>query len=202
MILRQALAFAVFLCVPLAPLTSRALDRGPVDVQDRVLDLLLPMDVESKPYFVKIILRFRSDASQLALVVYPGREAELIRSSLNGMNTSDLTQLVSEALAENPRVTDAEIAAKVRVRTTRLPVQYKALEPMLNDLKNIKISPFLSTRVGVDEVRWYEFWFDSGQEYVHYKIFDVATVHDPQDNLARWMTRFRTTCDGFSNPKS
>jgi hypothetical protein len=85
---------------------------------------------------------------------------------------------------------DEEIAAKVRVQTTRAPVEYKAVEPALNDLKSIKISPFFQTRISVDEYSEYDYWFDSGQESVHYRICANATG-DPQDQLAHWMARFR-----------
>jgi hypothetical protein len=198
---RNAIACAAMLCVLFAPAKLDAQDRNPLDVHDRVLDLLFPLNVESKPYFVKLILRFHSDASQLALVVYPGGESELVRSTLDSMNARDLFQLVSRTLTENAHVNEEEIAVKVKVRTTHFPTQYKTMEPMLNDLKAIRISPFLNTRIGVDDVTWYDFWFDTGQESVHYKIFGDSTWRDPQDNLARWMTRFRATCEGLVNPK-
>ena len=199
---RNAIACAATLFVLFAPTKLDAQDRDPLDAHDRVLDLLFPLKVESKPYFVKLILRFHSDASQLALVVYPGGESELVRSTLDSMNARDLFQLVSKTLIENPHANEEEIAAKVKVRTTRFPTQYKTMEPMLNDLKAIRISPFLNTRIGVDEVTWYDFWFDTGQESVHYKILYNSTLGDAQDNLARWMTRFRATCEGLVNRKS
>lgn len=197
----KAIACAALLCVPFAPANPSPLDSTPADVHQRVLDLLFPTNVESKPYYVKIVLRFHDAPSQIALVVYPGRESELIRCSLDNINASDLSQFISKSLAENPQMNEAEIAAKVKVRTTRLPIQYKTVEPMLNDLKAIKISPFLATRVAVDEFTWYDFWFDSGQESVHYKILDDSFRHDPQDKLARWMTQFRATCQNLMKPK-
>jgi len=198
----KAMVSAVLLCVPPASANPGALDRDPLAVHERVLNVLFPTDVESRPYYVKLILRFHDDASQLALVVYPGGASELIRSSLENMNASDLFQYVSKSLTENPQVNEGEIAAKVRVRTTHFPVQYKTVEPLLNDLKAIRISPFLATRIGVDEVTWYDFWFDSGQESVHYKIFSDSTLREPQDRLARWMTQFRAACQNVMKSKS
>lgn len=192
----KAIASAMVLCVLSAPAQPQTPDRNSQDVYVHVLALLFPLDVESKPYYVKLILRFHDDDSQLALVVYPGGESEIVRSTLDSMNGRDLFKLVSTTLTENPHVNEAEIAATVKVRTTRSHIEYKALEPMLNNLKAIRISPFLATRVGVDEVTWYEFWFDSGQESVHYKIFGDSgdpTGHAPQDKLAGWMTKFRAT---------
>lgn len=185
-----------------APTHLHAQAHNPSDFQDRVLDVLFPLDVESKPYFVKLVLRFHDDASQLALVVYPGGDSEVVRSTLDGMNASKFFQFISATLTEHPNAQPVEIAAAVKVRTTRSPVGYKTLEPMLNDLKAIKISPFLNTRIGVDEVTWYDFWFDSGEESVHYRIFGGPTLRDPQDNLARWMTRFRATCESLARRRS
>ena len=198
----KAFVCTALLCVPFAPALSKAQNIRPFDVNDRVLNLLFPLNIESKPYYVKLVLRFHDEPSQLALVVYPGGESELIRSSLDNMNGSDLFQYVSKALTENPHLSETEIAAKVTVHTTRSPVQYKTLEPMLNDLKTIRISPFLATRVGVDEVIWYDFWFDSGQESVHYRIFGDSALRDPQDKLAQWMTQFRAVCQNMAKPKS
>ena len=196
MVYRAAIASVALLCLLSAPGRSQTPDRNSQDVYVHVSALLFPFDVESKPYYVKLIMRFHDDDSQLAIVVYPGGESEIVRSTLDNMNGRDLLQLVSTTLTENPHVNEAEIAAKVKVRTTRSHVEYKTLEPMLNNLKAIRISPFLATRVGVDEATWYEFWFDSGQESVHYKIFGDSgdsTGRAPQDKLARWMTKFRAT---------
>jgi hypothetical protein len=114
------------------------------------------------------------------------------------MNGRELFQLISK----NPNANEAELATKVKVHTTRSPLEYKALEPALDELKAIRISPFLATRVGVDEVTWYDFWFDSGQESVHYRILDDSGSGDPQDKLAQWMTRFRTRCQSMVQRKS
>src|SRR5580704_16377850 len=144
MTFRNAMAWAATLFLVFAPTKLDAQYRNPLDADDRVLDLLFPLNVESKPYFMKLTLRFRNDASQLALVVYPGGESELVRSTLDSMNARDLFDLVSKTLIENPHANEEEIAANVKVRTTRFPTQYKTMEPMLNDLKAIRISPFLN----------------------------------------------------------
>jgi hypothetical protein len=203
MTFRNATACAAMLCFLFTPVKLDAQERNPLNVHDRVQDLLFPLNVESKPYFLKLILRFPSDASQLALVVYPGGEAEIVRTTLDSMHARDLLQLVSKTLTENPHINEEEIVAKVKVRTTRFPTQYKTMEPILNDLRSIRISPFLNTRIGLDEVTWCDFWFDTGgQESVHYKVLGNSTLGDAQDSLARWMTRFRATCEGLVNRKS
>lgn len=198
----RGVIIAALLSALFAPAKSHAQSRNPLDLHDRVLDLLFPSNVESKPYIVKLVLRFDDDASQLAIVVYPGGDSEVVRSTLDGMNASELSQLISTKLTEHPNVQAVEIAAAVKVRTTRYPVQYKTLEPTLNALKAIKISPFLNTRIGFDEVILYDFWFDSGQESVHYKIFGHSTLGDPQDNLAQWMVRFREASKNLAQRKS
>jgi hypothetical protein len=184
------------------PAQSEAQETNRLDVDDRVLNLLFPLNVESKPFYVKLTLRFHDDATQWALVVYPGGQSELIRSSLDNMDGHGFSRYVYKTLSENPTANEAEIAAKVRVHTTRCPVQYKTMEPMLNELKAIRISPFLTTRIAVDAFTSYDFWFDSGQESVHYTILDDSGSRDPQDKLAQWMTRFRTACLKIMNPPS
>jgi hypothetical protein len=199
---RKAFASMVLLCILSAPAKSQTPNRNRQDVYDHVLDLLFPVDVESKPYYAKLILRFHDDESQLVLVVYPGGESELIHSSLDNMNGSSLFQLVTETLARNPAASESEIAARVKVRTIRSPLEHRAVQAELNHLKTIRISPYLATRVGVDEVTWYEFWFDSGQESVHYKIFGDSAIREPQDKLAHWMTTFRANSQTMLKRKS
>jgi hypothetical protein len=53
------------------------------------------------------------------------------------MKGGDLCQLVSNTLGQNPNVNEAEIATKVRVRTTRSALEDRAIKPTLNDLKAI-----------------------------------------------------------------
>jgi hypothetical protein len=190
MICGKAIVSALLLCALSAPAISQTRDLNPSEVYSDVLNLLFPLNVESKPYYVKLILRFSDTDAQLALIVYPGGASELVSFSLDSMKGSDLFKLVSEMLAKNPSVKDEEIAAKVRVRTTRSALDYKAVEPALNDLKSIRISPFLNTRTAVDEYTKYEYWFYSGQESIHYRICGDCTK-GTQDQLARWMTSFR-----------
>lgn len=190
MISGKAVVCALLLCALSAPATPQTRERNPSEVYSDVLNLLFPLNVESKPYYVKFILRFHDTDTQLALIVYPGGASELVSVSLDNMKGNDLFKLVSEMLAKNSSLRDEEIAAKVKVQTTRTAVEYKAVEPALNDLKSIRISPFFQTRIFVDEYSEYDYWFDSGQEAVHYRICANSTG-DPQDQLAHWMARFR-----------
>jgi hypothetical protein len=192
MLCGKVVVCTLLLCALSTPAISQTRDRNPPEVYADVLNLLFPLNVESKPYYVKFILRFHDTDTQLVLIVYPGRTSELVSFSLDNMKGSDLFKLISEMLVKNPGVKDEEIAAKVKVHTTRTAVDYKAVEPALNDLKSIRISPFFQTRVFVDEYSEYDYWFDSGQESVHYKICSIdSAAADPQDQLAHWMTRFR-----------
>ena len=188
---RKALICALLICVLSAPAIPQTRGRGVSEVYSDVLNVLFPMDVESKPYYVKFILRFHDTESQLALIVYPGTESELVSHSLENVKGQDLYTLVSEMLDKNASVKAEEIAAKVRVRTTRSAVDYKAVEPALNELKSIRISPYFQTRIFLDEYSAYDFWFSSGQESVHYRICGNSSKSDAQDKLVRWMTKFR-----------
>ena len=70
-----------------------------LDMKARVLDILFPLDVAPKPYFLKMILRFGDSDTQLIVVVYPGGKSELIRYSFAGMGEGKLSQLISKMLA-------------------------------------------------------------------------------------------------------
>ena len=70
------------------------------------------------------------------------------------------------------------------------PVEPEALHHALDELKAIRISPVLKSRVAVDEFSEYEFWYDTWQETVHY-VITSPFGNDPQDQLGRWMTKFR-----------
>ncbi|HYL09661.1 MAG TPA: hypothetical protein VEU31_02900, partial [Candidatus Acidoferrales bacterium] len=91
-----------------------------------------------------------------------------------------------------PNVTDQGIAAKLKVDVKRSPIRYEALSPLVDDLKAIRISPVLASRVAVDEYSEYEFWYNNGQESVCYKVAGPFR-DDPQDKLVQWMIRFRTS---------
>jgi len=163
----------------------------------QVLTALFTLDVEPKPYFLKMVLRFGDSDTQLTVVVYPGRKSEVLRFRLADSNPGDLERLVSRAVADNPQVKPQEIAAGLKVDVARSPVDYDAgLRPAIDDLKSIRISPVLASRVAVDEFSEYEFWYDTWQESVHYTI--VSPFHsEPQDKLGKWMLRFRAKAEAW-----
>jgi hypothetical protein len=101
---RTVVASVALLCPLLAPASPQAPDPDPQEAYSHVLDLLFPLNLESEPtYYLKLVLRFHDDESQLVLVVYPGRKSKLVRSSLDHMNANDLFQLATKTLAQNPR---------------------------------------------------------------------------------------------------
>lgn len=161
-----------------------------LDMKARVLDILFPLDVGPTPYFSRMVLRFSDSDTQLVVVTYPGGKSELIRYSLEGVSSRELAHLISKMVAENPDVKAQEIAAKLKVSVSRSPIESGALKPALDELKAIRISPVLVSRVAVDEFSEYEFWYDNWQESVHYTITSPFGK-DPQDQLGRWMTKFR-----------
>jgi len=169
----------------------------PADMKDRILDLLFRSDGVTSPFLSKMTLRYGDSDSQLVVLTYPvypvhpGGQAEVISYTITGMGSDSLTQVISKMTAQNPNVTDQEIAAKLKVEVKRSPVRYEALSRFLDDLKTIRISPVLASRVAVDEYSEYEFWYNNGQESVHYKVVGPFK-DDPQDKLVQWMIRFRT----------
>lgn len=192
MIYRIVVTGALFSCILFAFSATASAQPGDrnLDIKARVLDILFPLDVGPTPYFSKMVLRFSDSDTQLVVVVYPGGKGELIRYSLAGVKSGELPQLISKMVAENPKVTDREIAAKLKVDVDRSPVEHEALKRALDELKAIRISPVLESRVAVDEYSEYEFWYDTWQESVHYTITSSAG-NAAQDKLGQWMTKFR-----------
>jgi hypothetical protein len=169
----------------------------PADMKDRVLDLLFRSDAVSSPFLSKITLRYGDSDSQLVALTYPvypvhpGGRAELLSYTIAGMRSDNLTQFISKTVAQNPSATDEEIAAKLKVEVKRSPISYEALRRFLDELEAIRISPRLASRAAVDEYSEYQFWYDNGQESVHYKVVGPFN-DDPQDRLVQWMIRVRT----------
>lgn len=192
MIYRIAVTCALFSCILFAAMASAEPGDRHLDMKSRVLDILFPLDVAPTPYFSKMVLRFSDSDTQLVVVVYPGGKGELIRYTLAGVKSGELSQLISKMVAENPKVTDREIAAKLKVDVDRSPVEHEALNRALDELKAIRISPVLESRVAVDEYSEYEFWYDTWQESVHYTITSPAG-NAAQDKLSQWMTKFRAS---------
>ncbi|HZH49855.1 MAG TPA: hypothetical protein VFD86_08800, partial [Nitrospira sp.] len=120
----------------------------------------------------------------------PGGQAEIISYTITGMGSDNLSQFISKMAAQNPSVTDQEIAAKLKVEVKRSPISYEALKRSLDELKATRISPMLASRVAVDEHSEYQFWYNTGQESVHY-VITSPFGDDPQDQLGKWMMKFR-----------
>ena len=195
-ICRRAIVYVFFSCILSAVMAIAQPGDRRLDTKARVLDLLFPLDVTPDPYLMKLTLRFGDSDTQFVVVIYPvypvhpGGRSEIIRYSLAGMGDGELSQLISKMLAQNPDVTDREIAAKLKVNVSRSPIKYDALDRALKDLKAVQISPILKSRVAVDEYSEYEYWYDTWQESVHYTI--TGPFKDaPQDQLVQWMIRFR-----------
>jgi hypothetical protein len=167
-----------------------------LDRKSRVLDLVFPLAVEPKPYIQKLVMRFGDSNSQLVLITYPGGKDELLRYTLAGVGDEGLSNWLSKIVQENPGISDQAIAAKLQVVSTRAVVNYDKLHPLLNDLKAIRLSPILETRVALDECYEYEFWCDNWQESVHYTIMGPFKS-DPQDRLVQWMIKFRDSSLGL-----
>jgi hypothetical protein len=202
---RPASSLAVLLCILLAAYATAQTGDRHLDTEGQVLDVLFSSDVTPRPYFLKMILRFGDSDTQLAVVVYPDSEKYWIRRyevtsyKLAGMSREELSQLISKMGQENHDVKAEEIAAKVRVDVTRSPIDKKALDRALEELKGIRISPILNSRVALDECRGYEFWYDIGQESVHYTLV-CPFGHDPEDRLVKWMIKFRASLPDSVKP--
>lgn len=187
---RTALAGALLFCLLFATrATAQPGDRY-LDIKARVLDVLFPLDVTRKPYLLKMILRFGDSDTQLVVVVYPGGKSELVSYSLAGMNSGQLSQLISKMEAQNPDVKEQDIAAKLHVNVSRSPIDSKVLDRALHELEAIRIAPVSGNRIAVDHYSEYEFWYDTWQESSHYTITGPPS-NSLQNRLVTWMIKFQ-----------
>jgi len=178
-------------------LTPSAVGRSGGTSKDHVLDLLFRSDSDKSLWVSKMTLRYGDSNSQLVVLTYPvypvhpGGQAEIISYTIAGLGSDSLSQFISRMADKKPSVTDEEIAAKLTAVVKRSPIGYQVLRRYLEELKAIRISPMLASRVALDEYSEYEFRYNTGQESVHYKVTGPFKG-DPQDKLLRWMIRLRT----------
>jgi hypothetical protein len=157
----------------------------------RVLDILFSPDTESPPYFSRMVLRFGDTNTQLVVFIYPGGKCELVQYGLKNMSSTEFSEMVSKMTSANPKVTDKEIAMRLKVDISRSPIDLQSLNRALIQLRSIKISPVLTNRLAGDEFSEYEFSYDTWEESVHYTIIGPFGG-DPQDQLGHWMIEFKS----------
>lgn len=189
----RIMSTCLLLCLASGP-NAFELRQGAVQdstMRARVLDALFPFESGTRAYFSRMVLRFDDSNSQLTVVVLPGGKSELIRQRLVGVSRADLERLVSRQVANKPTVTPQEIAANLKVDSSRVTVDYeRVLAPLIAELQAIRISPTLPGRVSVDDYSEYRFTYDVSQMSVRYTIVSPFQ-NEPLDELGRWMTRFR-----------
>ena len=161
-----------------------------------MLDILFPPDVETGRYLTRMTLRFGDTNTQYVVLTHPvyppdpAGKPELVSYSIEGLGNSTLGEFISKAKDENPKISDIEIAQKLRVAVTRSQLDYGSLQMMMNGLNSIRISPNLRIQGGLDDFSEFDFWFDTGEESVHYTITGVFNGNQ-QDKLVHWMIAFR-----------
>jgi len=197
--IRQIVIACALFCWFLFPATAstqQEVHEHKLNMKTHLLPFLFHLDVAPKSYFLKMVLRFGDSDTHLVVVVYPDtekywiRRGEIISYEPEGMEEAPLSQLISKMVAENPNLTAQEIAARLKVKVTRSAVEPEALYRALHELKAVRISPILASRVALDNYSEYEYWYDGGQESVHYTLTGPFKG-DPQDKLVQWMIKFR-----------
>lgn len=205
---RMRLASVLLASFLIAPSTvAQSSGDVPEDMKSRIYDILFRSDADTSFFFSKMTMRFDDSDSQLVALIYPaypvhpGGQAEVISYTIIGMGNDNLSHFITKAVARNPNVTAEEIAAALRVEVKRSPVKSEILSRSFDDLRSIRVSPLLVSRVAVDEYSQYEFWYNTGQESVHYKLVGLFKK-EPQDKLVQWMIRFRSGISGLVNAAS
>jgi hypothetical protein len=178
-----------------------------MDTKDRVLDILFQSDAPASPFLTKMTLRFADTGTQFVVLTYPvypahpGGRAEIISYSIAGTSNGKLSEIIARMVSQDSNVTAREIANRLKVNVTRIPINFDALENLMKDLRAVRISPVLKTRVAVDDYSKYDFWYDNGEEFVHYSM--VGPFRDAaQDQLVQWMIRFRANLPGLTKVTS
>jgi hypothetical protein len=187
---------AVPFCLALSAIAQSG--DGNANMKDRILDILFQSPSPTPPFLTQMTLRFGDSDTQLVVFTYPiypvnpGGRAEIIRYSIAGMGSENLSEFISKSVAQKPGVTAQEIADKLKVSITRSPVDYTALQHSMKTLETLRISPVLKSRVVVDNYSEYEYWYSNGQESVHYSLTGPFKDAD-QDKLVAWMIKFRAS---------
>jgi hypothetical protein len=95
-----------------------------LDSKARLLDVLFPLDVPQRPYFLKMVLRYHDENTQLVVVVYPDKERYWIRKceiTKYSLADGEKTQLAESLSRLTTETTDEEvrgIAAKIKVEVS------------------------------------------------------------------------------------
>jgi hypothetical protein len=144
--------------------------------------------------FLTIVLRFEKPASQWVYVEYAQGQKELREYSID----QDPTTIAAEVLRRNPKATDREIAAAMRVRAESHPIDTAKIESLKAELRALRLSPLLQTRIPSDEYHKYDVWVNSaGFDSVHYSLtgpfYHQVGGQAPTDDLVKWMDKFRST---------
>jgi hypothetical protein len=152
-------------------------------------------------------LRFGDSDTQLVVLIHPvypvdpGGRAEVLKYSIAGLENRNLSAFIAAMVAQKPNVTEREIASRLKVEVAHVPVNYDALQHSMKALETLRISPVLASRVAVDEYSQYDYWFDNGQEFVHYSITGPFK-NAAQDQLVAWMIKFKASMHDLAKSPS
>jgi hypothetical protein len=204
----QGRAMVVCFCFALGA-GAKSGDR-PANIKDNVLDILFQPDAQESLHISKMTLRFGDTDTQLVVLVYPrfpahlGGQAEIVSYSIAGVGNAGLSPLIDKMVAQDPNVTAREIADKLKVSITHVPLDIAVLRKSMRRLRTIRLSPLIVLRSASDDYSQYNYWYDSGQESVHFS-FVGPFRGDAQDRLVQWMIGFKNSfadlCKADSAPK-
>jgi hypothetical protein len=161
----------------------------------RVFDIVFPIDVSQRPYFLKMVLRYEN-ATQFVVVIYPDNEkywvrrCEITKYVLDDVSKAKLPQLLSKLSPDSSDDAVRATAAELKVEVSRSTVPPEVLDKALKDLKSIKITPAITDRIGLDAVPMYEFWYDTWEESDYFSLMGPPGKA-PEDVLIRWMISFK-----------
>lgn len=204
--LRIVLGIGAAVSIVAAAVTAQATTTDPIQMKADLLDRLLPLEGASRPWFDKIVVRFSNPIgdfgevprpdSQLVLFTYPVAppahetpECELVSYTVRSRSGGGLSTLIRRKLDLNPSVSADDIALAVVIDVQRRSISMKERDKIIRDLKRLRLSPVLATRICLDNCPRYDFWHDTGTEVVRYTLRGGHGT-DSEGRLVAWMDGF------------
>jgi hypothetical protein len=144
---------------------------------------------QEKVYLRRLTLRFGDTSTQVSLVVFPGRRAELVQALAVGVNGEPLDRLIERTRSQ--KLSAREISKMAKAEVSRTVMSYGVAKQALDELEAIRVRVAIGQRVSLDDHHNFQLWYDTWQEAVHFSLTGPYTS-EPQDELVQWMLRFRT----------
>jgi hypothetical protein len=151
-----------------------------------------PLKVDLNSLYVeRLMLRFTEPWTQIVIV-----------SRIDGVDLRQYTvdskpgvdELFQRANNGDTSITAEQIASQIHVSERHIPVSRQQVGTWFKELKTMKFSPILDDAICLHGCPYFELWFDSRQDSVHYSMAyapSIPSQKTTQALLAEWMLKVR-----------